>query len=111
MDKLSNYRGIIKRVLSRHAEQPPSVGEVVTAPVFDDDSGNYLVVDMGWDLTGRVHSAALHVRLQGGKVWVEIDGTERGVAEELIEAGIPKEDIVLGFYRPSRRKLTEFAVA
>jgi hypothetical protein len=39
------------------------------------------------------------------------DGTEKGFAVERVEAGIPREDIVLAFYRPHRRKLTDFAVA
>lgn len=58
-----------------------------------------------------VHAVILHMRLQNGKVWIEQDGTETGVADELLQAGIPKDDIVLGFYRPERRAITEFAVA
>ncbi len=110
MDKLNNYRNIIKSVLSRHAGQTPSIGQVKTALVFDENSGNYLVVDLGWDPTGRVHAVVLHLYLQNEKVWIEADGTESGIAQELLDAGIPKADIVLGFYRPERRKLTEFSV-
>ena len=33
------------------------------------------------------------------------------IANELLREGIPKEDIVLAFYDPETRKLTEFAVA
>ena len=40
-----------------------------------------------------------------------MDGTEEGIALELVELGIPREDIVLGFYRPERREITEFAIA
>lgn len=35
----------------------------------------------------------------------------RTITQELLEAGVVKEDIVLGFYRPERRALTEFSVA
>jgi hypothetical protein len=45
------------------------------------------------------------------KVWIKKDGTETGVTQELLQAGVPKEDIVLGFYRPERRAITEFTVA
>ncbi|NEP33849.1 element excision factor XisI family protein, partial [Moorena sp. SIO3B2] len=38
-------------------------------------------------------------------------GTEDGIAGELLEAGIPKERIVLGFKSPGVRKHTGFAVA
>ena len=111
MDKLTRYRSIIKQVLAQHAAQTPSLGQIQTVSVFDDQSNNYMVVDMGWDRTGRVHAVVLHLHIQNGKMWVEVDGTENGVTQELLEAGIPKEDIVLGFYRPERRKLTEFAAA
>ena len=37
--------------------------------------------------------------------------TLEGLATELVEAGIPKEDIVLAFHAPEMRPLTEFAVA
>ena len=47
----------------------------------------------------------------GDKVWVQQDGTEEGVALELVAAGIPKEHIVLGFQPPERRAWTDFAVA
>ena len=33
------------------------------------------------------------------------------LAEELLRAGIPREDIVLAFHPPEMRRLTEFAVA
>ena len=40
------------------------------------------------------------VNIIDGKVWVQYDGTNRPIAEEFLEAGIPREDIVLGFHRP-----------
>ena len=37
--------------------------------------------------------------------------TEEGIATELLNLGVPKEDIVLAFYPPQERKFTEFATA
>jgi hypothetical protein len=37
--------------------------------------------------------------------------TEEGVATDLLEAGVLKEDIVLGFRHPKIRQHTGFAVA
>jgi XisI protein len=45
------------------------------------------------------------------RVWIQLDNTEDGIAEELIAAGIPKQDIVLGFHEPEIRPYTGFAVA
>ncbi|MBD1219149.1 MAG: XisI protein [Aphanizomenon flos-aquae Clear-A1] len=33
----------------------------------------------------------------GLKVWIQRDFTEEGVASELVELGVPKTDMVLGF--------------
>jgi hypothetical protein len=111
MDQLNKYRNLIKQVLLRNAENAPTLGEIESIPVFDEQKNQYFLVDFGWNRTGRVHSVILHLQIKNGKVWIERDGTEEGIAYELMEVGIPKEDIVLAFYRPERRAITEFAVA
>ncbi len=63
----------------------------------------------GWAQGRRVRSTVIHVRLRGGKVWIEEDWTEDGVATELLKAGVPNEDIVLAFHPPEMRRFTEFA--
>ena len=50
-------------------------------------------------------------RLKDGKIWLEEDWTEQGIATELLKAGVPKEAIVLAFQPPEMRQLSEFAVA
>ncbi|MBM3237749.1 XisI protein [Candidatus Poribacteria bacterium] len=53
----------------------------------------------------------LAIDIQDSKVWIQHDGTESGIAPELVEAGIPEDKIVLGFHAPDVRKYTEYAVA
>ena len=49
----------------------------------------------------------IHLRLRDdGKVLIEYDGIEYGIAYDLIEAGIAKEDILLNMYA-TPRPLTE----
>ncbi len=111
MDKLEQYRCIIKDILEKHAKFRPSHGQIETAAIYDPIHDHYLLMGIGWDRTGRVHDIAFHMRIQEGKIWIEWDGTEYGVAQELIDAGVPKEDIVLAFYHPENRARTEFTVA
>ncbi|MCW5315139.1 hypothetical protein GTQ43_15380 [Nostoc sp. KVJ3] len=42
--------------------------------------------------------------------WIQRDGTEIGIANELITAGVPKKDIVLEFHAPYKREFTDFAI-
>lgn len=58
-----------------------------------------------------MNDVIVHARISGGKVWVEEDWTEGGVADELVRAGVPRSDIVLAFHPPELRHLTDFAVA
>ena len=111
MDKVEHYREIIQQIIAHHAEQSPSHGQIETIPVCDAAHDNYLLVDVGWDHSGRVYAVIFHLSLRNAKIWIEQDGIEDGIAQELVEAGVPKEDIVLAFYRPERRAITEFAVA
>lgn len=111
MDKVNHYRQIVQQMINHHAEQTPSHGEIETVPICDVNQDSYLLLDMGWDQTGRVYSVILHLRLHEGKVWIERDGLETGIAEALLEAGISKDDIVLAFYRPERRAMIDFAIS
>ena len=52
----------------------------------------------------------LHIDIIDGKIWIQHDGTEGGIALDLIDHGVPKQDIVLGFHSPFKRQFTDFAV-
>lgn len=65
---------------------------------------------VGWDGLRRVHGCVIHLDIRDGIIWVQHDGTSVAVAEELVEAGVPREDIVLGFQPENVRQYTDFAV-
>lgn len=58
----------------------------------------------------RAHDCVIHVDMIGDKIWIQYDGANRPVANELLAAGVPKEAIVLGFYPKEDRPDTGFAV-
>ncbi|BAU11123.1 FdxN element excision controlling factor protein [Leptolyngbya sp. NIES-3755] len=58
-----------------------------------------------------LHATPIHSSLVGGKIWVQYDDTEEGIAGDLMEAGVSRDDIVLGFRHPKLRQHTGFAVA
>ena len=57
-----------------------------------------------------MHGCVVHIDIKDGKVWLQYDGTSQPVADELIAAGVPQEDIVLAFHPAEVRPLTGFAV-
>ncbi len=111
MDRNDTYRAIVKRILQGVADITPSDENIRTEFVCDEALGHYQVSQVGWDGKHRVDDVFLHVDVLDGKVWLQHDGTNLKIAEDLVREGIPKEDIVLAFHHPSRRKDTEFAVS
>ena len=112
MDSITaqQYRSIVEQLLAEYAKFLHS-DNVQMELIFDREHNRYLLVETGWQEGRRIYGTLLHLDIIEGKVWIQHDGTEEGVALELTQAGIPKEHIVLGFKPEERRRLTEFAIA
>ena len=111
MDTIETYRQIVRHVLAAYAAIPYAYGDIHTGVVCDRDADRYLLMTVGWDQDKRVHGCLVHIDIIDGKVWIQRDGTEQGIATELVTAGIPKDAIVLAFHPPEIRLHTEYAVA
>jgi len=96
--------------LTNHAQIKPAYGEIERQTIFDVQQDHYQVVNTGWENRRRVYGCLIHLDIRDQKIWIQYVGTEVGVANELVEYGIPKQDIVLAYQPLYMRKLTEFAV-
>lgn len=105
-----DYRQLIKNILSEYAKLKPAFGEIESKIIFDDEHGSYALLEMGWDASKYVHGSVIHVEVIGDKIWIQYDGTEDGIAWELLEAGVPKEKIILGFRPQPLRPYTGFGI-
>ena len=111
METLEKDRQIIQKIISEYAAIPYAHGEIGRHSVFDTNRDRYLLMIVGWEEFRQVHGCIIHIEIIEDKIWIHRDGTEDGIASELLQAGIPKERIVLGFKSPRIRKHTGFAVA
>ncbi len=111
MDTMKRNREIVRELILEYATHKPSHGDIEPQAVIDTERDHYEVVHVGWNDGRRVHGSVLHIDLIGDKFWIQYDGTSPGVALELVEAGIPRESIVLGFRPPHVRPHTDFAVS
>ena len=112
MDSLDEVRSIIESILIEYTKIPYAYGDFQTEAIFDRTRDRYVLMNVGWDRKKRVHGCLVHIYIIDGKLWIQRDGLEHGVATELVEAGIPKDRIVLAF-KPieMRRYIDEYAVA
>lgn len=111
MAKLEQYRAYVKRLIKEYGNHKSSYGEVEVETVFDTERDHYELINVGWNDEERIRGAVLHIDIKNGKIWIQHDGTERGVANDLVEWGVPKDDIVLAFHSPYKRQFTGFAVS
>lgn len=110
MDTLENYRETIIHILQEHAQTTYAHGEIEHELIIDRENDRYMLLSLGWEGVRRIHGCVVHMDIIDGKVWIQEDNTYDGVASELVAAGIPADQIVLGFHSAQSRQYTEFAV-
>ncbi|NEP11159.1 MAG: XisI protein [Symploca sp. SIO2C1] len=109
MDKLNHYRSLIQKVLEEYHNLGSDNSALESILLFDPIRDQYLLLKMGWHQDSRIKRNVIHLRLKDQKIWIEEDSTEDGIASDLLQAGVPREDIVLAFHPPRLRQFTEFA--
>jgi hypothetical protein len=97
MDNAAKYRKIIKDVILKYARFRPSHGNIRLDPIFDEANDRYVLMQTGWDRGRRVSGNLIYIVLHEGKVFIEYDGIEHGIADDLISEGIPEDQIVLPY--------------
>jgi hypothetical protein len=113
MDKIKQYQTFIKEILTENAPIPhDGYDEFEAQVVMDYENQHFYLMRVGWKEFDRTHNCVIHLDIKtDGKIWVQQDNTEYGVANELVDKGVPKDEIVLAFQAPYRRIYSDFAVA
>ncbi len=111
-EKRRFYQQCICQIMDKYAAyRLANTGKIETQLTKDHEQGHYYFLRVGWDGLRYVHAFLMHMDLKkDNKIWVQLDWTEEGVANELVDLGVPKNDIVLGFEAPYRRPYTGFAI-
>ena len=99
MDRVDEYRKIVREFLQDFAADDPEA-----QLIFDAERDRYLVMHVGWRGEYRSYGCAMQLDTIDGKVWIQHNSTEVVIDQELIQRGIPKKDIVLGFRSPGIRE-------
>ncbi|OZH51431.1 fatty-acid oxidation protein subunit alpha [Hydrocoleum sp. CS-953] len=111
MEKLTKYRNYVKNIITEYSQYKPSYGDIEVQVVFDEQRDHYQLLNVGWHGNRRVRGCVLQIDIKNEKIWIQHDGTEIGIANELLDLGVPKSDIILAFHAPYKRKYTGFAVS
>ena len=111
MERVKKYEKIITSVLTDYQSRFRQTSQNISNHIIADDKNHhYQFLCLGWKGDKQIFNVAFHLDILDGKIWIQRDNTETGIANLLTEKGVPKQDIVLAFYPPAHRELTEFAV-
>lgn len=108
---VEQYRQYICQLLTERAQriiQPAAADEYEVQTLFDREHDHYQLLHVGWRNNKRSFGCILHLDIKQNKIWIQHDGTETGIANQLVELGVPKQDIILAFHEPEVRQFTEF---
>lgn len=113
MDQVNKHKQIVRELMEYIASIAPSSKDVEIQKIVDDINGHYLMYSVGWEGMHWVYGSFVHIDVKpNGRVWIQHDGTDLNIAEELAQRGIPKSNIVIGFQAPHARPLMdEYAAA
>jgi hypothetical protein len=110
---IEQYRQYIRHLLSERRERASiqrNAQEYEVQTLFDAEQDHYQLLYVGWRGNKRDFGCVLHLDIKDGKIWIQHDGTEVGIANQLVELGVPKQDIVLAFHEPEVRQFTDFGI-
>jgi len=110
MDKIVQYQEIIVKFLEELAARPYANAPGIERQVVTDSAHHhYQLINIGWHKGRFIYSPLLHFDIRDEKVWVQQNGTELEIADELILRGVLAKDVVLGFIPEPERVLMKYA--
>jgi XisI protein len=101
---VEQYRQHIQSLLLERAQRRSAnsvkAEEHEMQAIFDVERNHYQLLHLGWRGSKREFGCISHLDIKDGKIWIQQDGTEVGIANQLV-----------AFHEPSVRQYTEFGEA
>lgn len=109
--RINKYAKILSDDLEEYVNDRKQREDITYQFVKDTEHHQYQILRMAW-IKGIFRSDIIfHFEIKSnGKLWLWVNNTDIVVTEDLIDRGIPKSDIVLGFHAPEVRAYTGYAV-
>lgn len=112
MERIAEIEHILQQTLQEYLKdlQQPANQHLDFVLVADKENKHYQIIAMGWEGYHRIFNLLFHVDVIGNKVWLQEDKMEYSIADRLVENGISKKEIVIGYFPESHRRLSDWAV-
>jgi XisI protein len=113
--KATRYRKLVQKIcadlaayIQRGFKRQPQIHILF---VQDMINGHFLIFRDGWLENQRDYGCFCHFEVKNdGKIWFRYNGTDLDLVQELLDAKIPKSDIVLAFLPAELQQDKTFAI-
>lgn len=79
-----DYRELIDKIIQQHAREQSEKDLDKVQVFFDQERDSYLLLYVGWRDEERIHGCPIHIDIKDGKIWIQQDFTEEGLAHQLV---------------------------
>lgn len=113
MDKIRKYQDAIVAFLQfYHSETGGNRPDdkIQRRILIDRENNSFQLLSIGWNGSHYIFAPMFHFDIIHGKVWMQCNNTEWEAVDFLMENGVDRQDIVLGFLSPQARAFSGFAV-
>ena len=104
------YSKIVVAWLSDFVARRTNSADATYELITDEVRHHYQVIRTGFLDDRFYYKVVFHLQLkEDAKLWILVNNTDLLLTDDLIQSGIPKSDIVIGFLPASVRAYTGFA--
>lgn len=114
MEKLTHYQNAVIGFMQRYltdTELSTATNDIKRRLLIDREHNSFQLLSAGWRGSHYIFGPIFHFDIIDGKIWIQCNNTEREIVDELMAAGVDRQDIVLGFVPPYARPYSGFAAA
>ena len=112
MDKIEKYKNIIQEEFDyQKTIKIANAPDIKRHLIVNKDRTDFLLLDIGFQGKSYSHYPVFHVAIEKGQVIIYQDNTDIALVNILMDAGIEKSDIVLGYLAKLSQKYSPYAVA
>ncbi|MCY7327773.1 MAG: XisI protein [Saprospiraceae bacterium] len=114
MDKIKKYQDAVVAFLQFYQSETggnPPDANIQRRVLIDRENNSFQLLASGWNGIHYIFAPMFHFDIINGKVWMQCNNTEWEAVDFLMEHGVERQDIVLGFVSPEARAFSGFAVA
>lgn len=104
MDKIEKYHCAMVSLLEDYQAYLKNAKTATHQILIDEKQRHYQLLAMGWEGQRYFFQVLFHFDIVGDKIWLRQNDTEWKIVDELIEKGVDKNDIIIGYVPTSLRE-------